>query len=221
MLGAVKAGFRGPDATVRVEYTRRPSNHVVYTVADWHDMFLAYELSVKAAAPTSSCRRRADARLALSPQGTRGTFPRNRQAGYGAAALKQGGTEMASWDELRNYIESNYAVVADQLDMLGLDFGLDNGRTQKVLIRRTPLDGAEWVQILTPVCEEGDIEPREALVLSGKMIVGGLVLLDETIYFRHSLPLKDLDTDEFDVPLHLAVGFGDRLEQEIVGVDRY
>jgi len=128
---------------------------------------------------------------------------------------------MASWDELRNYIESNYAVVADQLDMLGLDFGLDNGRTQKVLIRRTPLDGAEWVQILTPVCEEGDIEPREALVLSGKMIVGGLVLLDGTIYFRHSLPLKDLDTDEFDVPLHLAVGFGDRLEQEIVGVDRY
>jgi hypothetical protein len=128
---------------------------------------------------------------------------------------------MASWDGLCDYIKSNYPVAADEPDMLGLDFSLDNGRTQKVVIRRTPLDGAEWVQILTAVCEEGVIEPREVLVLSGKMVVGGLVLIDGTIYFRHSLPLKDLDTDEFDVPLYLAVGFGDRLEQEIVGVDRY
>ena len=128
---------------------------------------------------------------------------------------------MASWDGLRNYIKSNYIVAMDELDVLGLDFRLENGRTQKVVVRRTALSSAEWIQILTPVCEEGDIAPREALIKSGEMIVGGLVLLDGTIYFRHSLPLKDLDIDEFEVPFHLAVGFGDRLEREIVGVDRY
>ncbi len=128
---------------------------------------------------------------------------------------------MASWDGLRNYIKSNYVVGMDELDMLGLDFRLDNGRTQKVIVRRMTLNGGEWVQILTPVCEETDIAPRDALVKSGEMIVGGLVLIDGTIYFRHSLPLKDLDTDEFEVPFHLAVGFGDRLEREIVGADRY
>jgi len=128
---------------------------------------------------------------------------------------------MASWDELRNYIKSNYTGEMDELDVFYLDFGLDNGRTQKVVIRRTPLEGADWVQIFTPVCEEGDIAPRDALALNGTMTIGGLVLIDGTICFRHYLPLKDLDADEFDVSLHLAVAVGDRLEQEIVGVDRY
>lgn len=128
---------------------------------------------------------------------------------------------MASWDALRHYIKSNYVIGMDELEVLGLDFQLDNGRTQKVMVTRAMLVDAEWVQILTPICEESDIAPREALVKSGEMVVGGLVLIDGTIYFRHSLPLKDLDIDEFEVPFHLAVGFGDRLEREIVGVDRY
>jgi hypothetical protein len=128
---------------------------------------------------------------------------------------------MASWDGLRNYIKANYTIGMDELDVLGLDFRLDNGRTQKVMVNRQTLNGADWVQILSPVCEEAEIAPRDALVRSADMVVGGLVLIDGTIYVRHSLPLKDLDIDEFEVPFHLAVGFGDRLEREIVGIDRY
>ena len=128
---------------------------------------------------------------------------------------------MASWDGLRDYIKSNYIVGADELNMLGLDFKFDDGRTQKVIVSRESLNGADWIQILTPVCEESELDPREALLKSGQMIVGGLALIDGTIYFRHSLPIKDLDIDEFEVPFQLAVGFGDALEKEIVGIDRY
>jgi hypothetical protein len=128
---------------------------------------------------------------------------------------------MASWEGLRNYIKSNYVIGVDELDMLGLDFALDGGRTQKVIVSRMNLGDSEWVEIATPVCNEGEIAPRDALLRSGDIVVGGLILREGTVYFRHSLPLKDLDIDEFEVPFHIAVSFGDKLEREIVGVDRY
>lgn len=129
---------------------------------------------------------------------------------------------MASWESLRSYIKSNYNIGMDDLEMLGLDFQLPNGRTQKVFVRKMMLGTEEWAEIGTPVCQEEDISPRAALLKSGEMIVGGLVLWqDGTVLFRHSLPLKDLDVDEFEAPFQLAVQFGDALERELVGVDRY
>ena len=128
---------------------------------------------------------------------------------------------MASWDGLRSYIKSNYVVGMDELDMLGLDFAFADGRSQKVVVSKMMLGGAEWIEIATPVCKESDISLRDALSRSGNMVVGALVLKDDVIYFKHSLPIKDLDIDEFEIPFQLAVGFGDQLEQELVGVDRY
>jgi hypothetical protein len=129
---------------------------------------------------------------------------------------------MASWDGLRNYIKAHYTVATDELDAMALDFRLDDGRTQRVIVRRLRLGNDEWAEILTPVCREDDIAPRDALRRNSSMVVGGLALgEDGTIVFRHSLPLKDLDPDEFEVPFHLAVRFGDSLERELAGVDRY
>ena len=129
---------------------------------------------------------------------------------------------MASWETLRSYVKSNYTIGFEDSDMLGLDFELPNGRTQKVFVRKLMLGDDEWAEIGTPVCNEQDISPRDALLRNGEMIVGGLVLWqDGTVLFRHSMPLKDLDLDEFEVPFKLAIQFGDALEQELVGVDRF
>ena len=129
---------------------------------------------------------------------------------------------MATWDGLRSYIKSNYVVSAEEPGTLGLDFAFDDGRSQKVIVSKLMLGDAEWVEIATPICQESELAPRDAMLRNGQMIVGGLAMdSDGMVYFRHSLPLKDLDLDEFEVPFHLAVGFGDQLEQEIVGVNRY
>src|SRR5262249_35916867 len=129
---------------------------------------------------------------------------------------------MATWEGLRSYIKSNYVIGMDEPEVLGLDFTLDDDRSQKVLVRKMMLGPDEWVEIATPVCQESELSARDPLVRNAQMVVGGLALdSDGTIYFRHSLPLKDLDIDEFVVPFHLAVSFGDELEREIVGANRY
>lgn len=125
---------------------------------------------------------------------------------------------MATWESLRSYVKTNYNVTKDDLNCMGLLFGLGEGRSQLVLVGKRLLGDMEWAEIVTPVCKESDIAPRDALLRNSKMVVGGLLLEEDgTVYFRHSFPLKDLDVDEFEVPFQLAVGFGDALEKELTG----
>ena len=128
---------------------------------------------------------------------------------------------MADWNALRSYIKGNYKVAQDDLDMVHLLFETDSGRTQKVVVSKMGDTG--WAMISTAVCQEGEIDPREALVKNMDMVVGGLALVDGgPVVFRHSFPLADLDPSEFEQPLHMAVQYGDALERELTaGADRF
>lgn len=125
---------------------------------------------------------------------------------------------MPDWTALRAYINNNYKIAEDGVDALKLVFDVDGSRTQAVWIRKMGDSG--WAEISTAVCREDEISPRDALVRSGKMIVGGLALHDcGLVIFRHSFPLANLDADDFDEPLAMAVSYGDRLERELSGGD--
>lgn len=130
---------------------------------------------------------------------------------------------MADWNALRNYIKSEYKVSSDDLNSLKLLFDLGNGRSQLVVVEKIgDLGNSEWALISTAVCAESDIDPRDALVKSGEMIVGGLALIDGgPVIFRHSIRLADLDPAEFDEPLGVAAAFGDKLEQELSTADNF
>lgn len=131
------------------------------------------------------------------------------------------GESMADWTGLRTYIMSNYKVSEEDHDSLKLTFSLEGGRSQMAIVRKLPDPLEEgnsgWAEILTPVCQESDLNPREALVRNSQMIVGGLALWEQQglVIFRHSFPLEDLDPSEFEVPLRIVVTFGDELEHEL------
>jgi len=127
---------------------------------------------------------------------------------------------MADWNALRNYIKANYKVAQDDLSTIHLVFEAGNGRSQLVLVSEIPDSG--WAQVSTAICDESQIDPREALIRNARMRVGGLALIEGgPVIFRHSFPLATLDPDEFEEPLHIAAQFGDQLERELAGGDRF
>lgn len=76
----------------------------------------------------------------------------------------------------------------------------------------------------TVIAEESQVQhvdPRELLIENGKLIAGGIALRGELLIFRHSFPLADLDTSEFEEPLRMTVQLGDLLEKNLTGQDRY
>jgi hypothetical protein len=137
---------------------------------------------------------------------------------------------MATWEALRNYIRANYKLVSDDGTTVVLNFELDDGRHQSVLVTRSgEIAGSEWAEIQTAVGHESRVrlDARGLLQKSAEMVVGGLALSTASdgsasvVMLRHSFPLADLDPSEFEGPLQVVVLYGDQLERELTGTDTF
>lgn len=135
---------------------------------------------------------------------------------------------MAVWQDLVTFIREEYEVVRSEPDQIRirLTFGADEeteGRGQIVVIAREVLDKKEdWVQIVTPFARADEVNLLEVLRETGNtIVVGGLVVMGDFLVLRHSLPLINLDINEFIDPLEMVAGSAELLEQHFTGRDDY
>jgi hypothetical protein len=131
---------------------------------------------------------------------------------------------MATWADLVEFIQTEYEVVSKGIDEIRIEFAWeDEDRSQVMIITREELDRRyEWVQILTPMGLAKDVDLRRLLEAIGdSTMAGGAVVMGEHVVLRHSLPLENLDINEFVDPLTLIAGTADNLESEFWGGDDY
>lgn len=129
---------------------------------------------------------------------------------------------MATWDELRAYIGLSYKVAEDGGELLKLLFTLDDGRSQLVLVARNDTGGGiAFATIASPFATVGQIDPLPVLTELSEYVVGGAVIYGDLWMVRHSVPLQNLDTNEFEAPLQLVLNTADALEKKYVGIDKF
>jgi hypothetical protein len=129
---------------------------------------------------------------------------------------------MATWEDVRQYIHTNYRVADEAPGVVRMIFDLGNGRAQNVFVSSKAVGAYEYLSIWTPVCHESRMPARDALVRNADLTLGALALApDGTMILRQSVPLKDLDIDEFEVPLRTLTQLGDMLEQQYAVADQY
>jgi hypothetical protein len=97
------------------------------------------------------------------------------------------------------------------------------GRTQVMILAREELDKEEdWVQVATPFARVADVDLNAVLEEMGlTTVVGGAVIMGDWLVLRHSLPLRNLQYNELDDPLHLVASAADTLEHRFVGGDNF
>ena len=136
---------------------------------------------------------------------------------------------MADWGDLVAYIRQTYDVVQYEPDevRIRVSFGRDEedilGRRQIMVVAHEVLDQKEdWVQIATPFARVHEVDLQEVLTEVGDtIVVGGVVLMGEFVVLRHSLPLINLDINEFTDPLDLVASGAEQLERRFTGRDDY
>jgi hypothetical protein len=131
---------------------------------------------------------------------------------------------MATWDDLMAFVRTEYQVVSQTPDEIRLEFAWeDEDRTQVMIVAREELDRKyEWVQILTPIGLAKDVDLHALLTAIGHTTIAcGAAIMGEHVVLRHSLPLENLDINEFVDPLTLIAGAADNLESEFFGGDDY
>ena len=136
---------------------------------------------------------------------------------------------MADWGDLVAYIRQSYDVVHYAPDevRIRVSFAKDEddvqARRQIMVVAHEVLDQKEdWVQIATPFALVGQVDLREVLTEAGNtMVVGGIVAMGDYLVLRHSLPLINLDINEFTDPLQLVASGAEELEHRFTGRDEY
>jgi hypothetical protein len=133
---------------------------------------------------------------------------------------------MATWMELVDLVRSSYEIDDESPDMIKMVFSTGEAgdlRSQLVFLwRQTLMEGTEeWVQIESPFAQVGSVDLRQALQEVGRIVCGGAAIQDDLVVIRHSVPLTNLDLNEFERPLHLVTTTADDLEKKLVGGDTY
>lgn len=131
---------------------------------------------------------------------------------------------MANWGDLVAFVRSEYQILEDSGDELRILIEYeDDDRDQVVIITRQILDRREdWVEVAS-VCGPVDkVNLRRLLTELGETsVVCGVVVINEHVVLRHSLPLENLQINEFTDPLNFVADTADQLEEIFVGGDGY
>lgn len=131
---------------------------------------------------------------------------------------------MATWGDLAAFVKSTYKVVREEPGELRILVRFDDDRTQTVIVGHELLDGKdEWVQIVSPFAMAGQVNLHDLLIeLGATTVLAGAVIMGDHVVLRHSLPLANLDSNEFIDPVELIAGTADQLEERFAhGDDDY
>jgi hypothetical protein len=129
---------------------------------------------------------------------------------------------MTTWNDLVAYVHNHYKIADENPNMIKMVFETAGMRSQVVILWHLTLaDGEEWVQIESPFGELGSLDLSRALQEVGNTVCGGMAMFGNLVTFRHSLPLDNLNINEFESPLVLVTTTADNLERSLVGGDRF
>jgi hypothetical protein len=130
---------------------------------------------------------------------------------------------VTTWTDVINYVRTRHEVLEDTGSWLRFRLECEGDRMQQVAVHHVAdLDGAEWLEISSPVGRADAIDLRRLLELAGEATIGGAAVVDGVALLKHAAPLEDLSVlEEFARPLELLVARADRLEQELTQSDEF
>ncbi len=113
---------------------------------------------------------------------------------------------MATWNDVANYLRGKYKIAEDGGTILRLNFELSGGRSQQVLVGRSTMDAIndEFAQIASTFARVDSVDLSAVLREAGEYVVGGVVAYGDMLAVRHTVPLANLDLNEFEGPFELG-----------------
>ena len=127
---------------------------------------------------------------------------------------------MATWNDLEKHIKSTYHIAPDQPQgMIGILFPIGD-RSQMVFVRQTGNEhiGA-WATVISPIGKVSAAKLKDVTTEAYDLVCGGVVMLQDLVCLSHSIPLLNLDINEFEMPLIAITVSADQLEKKFTGRD--
>lgn len=128
---------------------------------------------------------------------------------------------MATWHEIREHARSKFKLAKDEKDFFSLVFGYAGDRAQLVIVQHFRAFEQDFVMFISPVCKLSDMPAGEALRKNDGFAVGAIARDGDMYVMKYSVPLKNRQIEEFELPLLAVARTADMLEQKHTARDQF
>jgi len=126
---------------------------------------------------------------------------------------------MAEWGEVQKHMRANYRLQNDDGEMMSVVWSYDDGRSQKVVVRRYMSNERAMVEFKSPFAKEGQVDAEAMLRQNSQMTLATIALSGDVYLAIYNLLLDSASIEDFDYILHRVAGVADALEAKYVEND--
>jgi hypothetical protein len=128
---------------------------------------------------------------------------------------------MTTWADVQKHMRDEYKLQDDQPDMLSMVWSYDDGRSQKVIVRRFEAAGREMIEFKSAFARKGDVEAEAMLAENSKLPLATVALAGEVYLVVYNALLSHLVLDDFDFCLSRVAAVADTLEEKYARQDTF
>lgn len=128
---------------------------------------------------------------------------------------------MATWDDVREHMRKTYQLADDEEDMLSMVWSYDDGRSQKIIVRRYEAFERELVELKSAFGRRGDADFEAMLRKNAELPLATVGLTGDVYIVVYNALLAHLDFEDLDLYLSRVAAVADTLEETYAAKDLF
>jgi hypothetical protein len=120
---------------------------------------------------------------------------------------------MPTWPEIQAYVRGKYTLAKDEEHRFAIIFKEQENRSQQIWVRHFNAMNQEFIEFRSYICKEDELAPKVALRKNAELSVGFIALIESHYVLLANVPMKSMDVEEFELPLHAIAITADQLEK--------
>ena len=130
---------------------------------------------------------------------------------------------MTTWQDVKRICEESFLVHDEADNRIEIEIAQDTKRSQKVAISQMQVASSTWIVMYSRFAKLEEANPEAILSLHSQLTdsIFGIQIRGDYYGLVFSMPMSDLDLNEFVEPLQLIVDRADDFEKIVTGKDRF
>ena len=128
---------------------------------------------------------------------------------------------MTTWADLQGHARAKYRLQDDQPEMMSMVWSYDDGRNQKLIVRRFEAAGRVMLEFKSPFARIGQVEPETLLRDNARLPLATVALSGDVYFVIYNVLAENLVLDDFDFLLQRIAAVADTLEEKYVRADTF
>ncbi len=143
------------------------------------------------------------------------------KSGAAATASERRGGRVAEWGDIQTYMRSTYRLQDDDPDMMSVVWAYEDGRSQRVFVRRYRADDHDMVEVKSPFARVGEVDAEVLLRENSQMTLATIAQSGQVYLAIYNLLLSATTVDDFDFVLKRVASTADALEEKYASADEF